>query len=415
MKKITLALTLLTSMSFVFGQNSESVFLQAGYANQSYYHLDNGEVSNVDNNNWDLAFDASGYGSAIRINGMTGTKLFVYPNGDASNWASIDTIGISTWNEITNSDLSWGAGAFNSTIVANDPFDLGWGVYSMITHHINGDSVHVIQLSNGDYKKLHMTKLSSGNYDFKYANLDGSNEVVTTVSKSNYAGKNFGYYSIQNNSALDREPTADSWHLVFTKYITQLYPGMNYGVTGVLTNNGLEVAKAENVDVTNVDHNNFSFVPEINAIGYNWKSFNMGTFSYVIQDSLCYFIKDASNTIWKLELTGFDGSSTGGIHFNVENLSTSTDITAYDNDLLFKVYPNPSQGRQVSILYDIDNLDVNNSVDIYDMNGRIVKSFRLNSNGFNDKRVSLDNFEAGVYLISFINGNELIKKKLILQ
>ena len=89
MKKITLALTLLTSMSFVFGQNSESVFLQAGYANQSYYHLDNGEVSNVDNNNWDLAFDASGYGSAIRINGMTGTKLFVYSNGDASNWAQI--------------------------------------------------------------------------------------------------------------------------------------------------------------------------------------------------------------------------------------------------------------------------------------------------------------------------------------
>ena len=413
MKNFTTTLILFLSIGSIIGQVSDSVFLQSGYTNQSYYHLDNGEVTNVDNTNWDLAFDASGYGSAIRINGMTGTKLYVYPNGDTSAWSTtIDVSGISSWNEISNSDTSWSIGAFNSTILSNDPFDLGWGVYSMITHHINGDSIHVIELSNGSYKKLQMIKLSSGNYDFKYADLDGSNEVITSVSKSNYPGKNFGYYSIQNNTALDREPTSDSWHIVFTKYITELMPGMNYGVTGVLTNNDVEVAKAENVDVNNVDHNGYTFSSQINSIGYNWKSY--GSSGYTIQDSLCFFIKDDLNNIWKLQLTGFEGSSTGGIHFNVENIS-STDITSLENKTIFNIYPNPTQGREISLLYDIDNLEMDNSLNIFDMNGRIVKSTKLYNNGFNEKKISLENFNSGIYLISFTNGKEIIRKKLIVQ
>ena len=410
MKKITLLLTILISINTNFAQNAESVFLQTGYVNQSYYHLDNGEVTNVDNTNWDLAFDASSIGGSIRINGSYGTKLYLF--GDENSWSSVDTVGFS-WNEIINSDTSWSIGAFNSNYNM-DNFDYGWGEYSMISHFISGKTVHIIKFLDGSCKKIQIEKLQSGTYHFKYANLDGSNEVETTVSKSDYTGKNFGYYSIQNNSEIDREPTADSWHLVFTKYIKQLSPTYSMGVTGVLTNNGLEVAKAENVDVANADHNNFTFENTINTIGYNWKN-HQGMGVYTIVDDLCYFIKDNSDNIWKLEFTGFDGSSTGGIHFNVENLTTATEIATYENDLLFRVYPNPSQGRQVSILYDIDNLDLNNSVDIYDMNGRIVKSFRLISNGFNDKRISLDNFEAGVYLISFKNGNEVVKRKLIVQ
>ena len=80
--------------------------------------------------------------------------------------------------------------------------------------------MHIIKLSNGDYKKLQMIKLSSGVYDFKYANIDGSNEVITNVSKSNYTSKNFGYYSLTNETELDREPDSDSWHILFTKYVS---------------------------------------------------------------------------------------------------------------------------------------------------------------------------------------------------
>jgi hypothetical protein len=79
MKK-SLLILIITLISFTYSaQVYDSVFLQSGYTNQSYYNLNSGEVANVDNENWDLAFSLSAYGSSIRINGKTGTELYVYP------------------------------------------------------------------------------------------------------------------------------------------------------------------------------------------------------------------------------------------------------------------------------------------------------------------------------------------------
>ena len=194
MKKSLLILTI-TLISFTYSaQVYDSVFLQSGYTNQSYYNLNSGEVANVDNENWDLAFSLSAYGSSIRINGKTGTELYVYPNGDTSSWSSVDISGIASWTKLYDSDTSWSLGAFDASANPGNPLDLGWGVYNTVTHHILGDSLHVIKLSNGDYKKLQVMKLAGGTYEFRYANIDGSNEVNTSVSKSSFTNKNFGYY-----------------------------------------------------------------------------------------------------------------------------------------------------------------------------------------------------------------------------
>ena len=44
------------------------------------------------------------------------------------------------------------------------------------------------------------SKLANDEYTFKYADLDGSNEINSSVSKLNYSDKNFIYYSIDQNS-----------------------------------------------------------------------------------------------------------------------------------------------------------------------------------------------------------------------
>ena len=403
---------LLISQSF-FSQTNDNISLLPTYANQSFYNLNTGEVANVDNNNWDIAFSAGGYGSAIRINGQSGTLLYTYPNGDISDWNTVDISTIATWNPINNSDTSWGLGAFNVNADPTNGMDLGWGIYSTITHHITGDSINIIQLSNGDYKKLQIIKLSSGNYDFKYANIDGSSEVITSISKSTFTGKNFGYYSIINDIEVDREPLSSEWQILFTKYITQLSPGVTYGVTGVLANNDIQIAKAENIDVANADHSAHSFSANINAIGYNWKSFNMSSFSYDIQDSLCYFIKDDLDNIWKLQLTGFDGSSTGNIYFNVENIQSANMLE--NNDITFTIYPNPSINNEVSVIYDLNNNSNSSEIHITDINGKLVRSYILNNNGFNANKLSLTEFSPGVYVVSLVNGNSIVNKKLIVQ
>ena len=412
--RILYIISLVLLHSFFLAQTNDSVSLNSSCSHQSFYNFNDGEIANVDNTNWDLAFSSGGYGSAIRINSQAGVELYVYPNGDINDWNSVDITNISNWPSIINSDTTWSIGAFNATSDPTNSLDLGWGVYSTITHHITGDSLHIIKLSNGDYKKLQMIKLSSGNYEFKYANIDGTNEVVTSVSKSNYTSKNFGYYSITNNNELDREPNSSSWHILFTKYVTEIYPGMNYGVTGVLTNKNIEVAKAENVDLTNVSHSGYSFSSKINTIGYDWKSYNMNSFSYDITDSLCFFVKDDQGSIWKLQLTGFEGNSTGNIHFNVENILSASDNITDKN--IFAIYPNPTTSKEIKIIYDINHRTSSlNKVKFFDINGKLVKSLKLGNNGFNERNVNLYDLKSGVYFVSLITDEKSFQQKLIIQ
>ena len=414
MKKILLTYSLILLFLCSYSQNSDSVILNSSYTNQSFYNLNDGEIANIDNTNWDLAFSSSGYGSAIRINAQAGVELFVYPNGDINDWNSVDITNINNWSSIINSDTTWTIGAFNATSDPTNSLDLGWGVYSTITHHITGDSIHIIKLSNGDYKKLQMIKLSSGVYDFKYANIDGSNEVTTNVSKSNYTSKNFGYYSLTNEAELDREPDSDSWHILFTKYVSEIYPGTNYAVTGVLTNKDIEVAKAEGVDISNVNYNSYSFSSQINTIGYNWKSYNMSSFSYDIVDSLCFFIKDDFGSIWKLQLTGFEGSSSGKINFNVENILSASDDVLDKN--VFAIYPNPTKSKEIKIIYDLNySTSSLNKFDFYDLNGKLVKSLKLANNGFFERDVNLYDLKSGIYFVSLITDEKSFQQKLIIQ
>lgn len=414
MKKILLTYSLILLFLCSYSQNSDSVILNSSYTNQSFYNLNDGEIANIDNTNWDLAFSSSGYGSAIRINAQAGVELFVYPNGDINDWNSVDITNINNWSSIINSDTTWTIGAFNATSDPTNSLDLGWGVYSTITHHITGDSIHIIKLSNGDYKKLQMIKLSSGVYDFKYANIDGSNEVTTNVSKSNYTSKNFGYYSLTNEAELDREPDSDSWHILFTKYVSEIYPGTNYAVTGVLTNKDIEVAKAEGVDISNANYNSYSFSSQINTIGYNWKSYNMSSFSYEIVDSLCFFIKDDFGSIWKLQLTGFEGSSSGKINFNIENILSASDNVLDKN--VFAIYPNPTKSKEIKIIYDLNyNTSSLNKFEFYDLNGKLVKSLKLANNGFFERDVNLYDLKSGIYFVSLITDEKSFQQKLIIQ
>ena len=77
---------------------SNQVSLNSGYENQSYYSLENGEILNIANNNWDLAFSTDAYSANIRINDGKGVELYTYTNGDTSAWSSINN---STPNNIS--------------------------------------------------------------------------------------------------------------------------------------------------------------------------------------------------------------------------------------------------------------------------------------------------------------------------
>lgn len=391
----------------------DTVSLSASYNNQKWYSLQNDDQGTSPKNNWDIAFECGGQGYSILINSAVGTMLWTYPDADTSGWTSLDTSGIAGWTAQWNSETDWSTGAFNANYTA-DPNDLGWGIYSMFTHYVTGDSLYVIKLANGSYKKLWVRQLASSAYYFTYANIDGSNSQDVTLMKSTYSGKNFGYYSIINSTALDREPISNDWDLSFQQYTTFL--PSPYTVTGVLSNYEVEVAKAENInDVsTYVDWANHPFYSDINTIGYNWKAFSGGV--WTLQDSLIYFVKTANGDIWKMIFTGFGGSSNGNFILSKEKLSAIGIDEVKNSDFSLAVYPNPSNSGQVTIIYDITAESNKCELEIIDMSGKIIESKNLML-GDELKTISLNTsiYKSGIYIVRITTDQKSIQQKLIIQ
>ena len=409
MKRNLLLIAAFITGGYAFAQVTDTVSMGAGYGNENYYTLNNGNEVAVVRNDWDLAFASDGVGfgsSSIRINGPMGVELYKY-SSSIGDWSTVDTTGFA-WgaNQLVDSEESWTVGAFENTTPVS-AFDLGWGTYSTVTHIVTGDRIFILKLSNGDYKKMIVNSLISGVYSFQYADLNGSNLVNTTITKSNYSGKNFGYYSIQNTASLDREPVSSSWDLLFTKYITDL--GIYYGVTGVVANVGVEVAQVYPVnDVNTESHLGQSYTTNITTIGYDWKQY---TGTYVIEDSLVYFVEVPNADIYRIIFTGFGGSSTGDFIFTKELVGTVGIEEDVEESEILSVYPNP-----VSDIVNVTFIGSNNTqISIYDVTGKQVFEKNSSNTGLTQEKIDVSNLKKGIYFLMLTTAKNKSTQKIIVQ
>ncbi len=400
MKKLLLSTSLLLGCTFGNAQSvTDTVYIGAGYANQTWYSLPNDEQGHAPNAEWHLAFDVTGFGSTVLINSVAGLNIWTYPSSGISGWSSVDTTGLSSWSMRYNSDTSWSYGALGRYLNSSNPYDVGWGEYNMTTHQIVGDSIYIVKTPAGAFKKFAITSLNSGIYNFKYANLDGSGLMTKTLDKSNFANKNFGYFSFSTDTSFNREPDNTNWDLLFTQY-TGFIP-QAYTLTGVLTNKGMTVAKCSNIigKDTFVTWGAGTYMPEINTIGYDWKHFN-GT-SYTIQDSLVYFVARTNGEIWKMIFTGYTGSTNGGFIFSKEKLYTPTSVANVNElNVGLAVYPNPTVGGRTNLV--INALENSNgmNVTITDLKGSVIFSQTMEgTTGLHQIALNTTTWAQGMYVV----------------
>ena len=375
-------------------QNTVTVSTAAGNAEQVWYSLQNGEVATAALADWDLAFEIAGFTASIRVNTQKGMRVFKAPYA-VQDWASLDTTGmLATWKEVHDSDTSWSHGALNDGLTSNE-FDLGWGVYNQVTHIVAGDSVFVLQLANGDWKKLRIDGLATGTYAFTWANVDGSDEQSGSLNKGAFMGKNFGYYSFANG-VVDLEPLSADWDLVFTKFIG--YVPSAYPVAGVLQNKDVPALQIDGVPTDQADWTSAPFDSVINVIGSDWKTFNMQTFQYEYPADRTYFVKDRSGNVWKLIFTEYGGSANGDMTFTQELVSaTGVDELTADRGV-DTVYPMPVQNGLANLVLDVPvrQLDVT----VHDLGGRVVRQERLGGlDGLVQRTIDLAGAPAGLYVM----------------
>jgi len=387
------------------------------YPNQVWYSLANDEQGRADRTEWDIAFDLKSFYSGVQLNHPAGVTLWKYPKNDLGNgWSTVDTAGLSTWTAHYNSDTNWALGAIGVASNLNNS-NLDWGVYNGTTHVVTGDSMFIIRLGNGAFKKFAIESLIGGVYTFKYADLNGTNPQTAKIDKASYTDKNFAYFNLTTNKAMDREPAAANWDLVFTQYSANL--GIWYPVTGVLQNRGVQAVRVSKLNdlATNVDYASKTFRSEINTLGYNWKSLSGST--YKVNDSELHFVRTAAGDIWKVVFTGFGGASTGNFIFTRQKLYTrpvTTGIGQTAAPFAFVVYPNPSSGNDVQLIADLTGNTASVQIDITDMSGRAVRQMNAGAiGGLQRIAVPAAGLAPGNYFVRMHSGPGVATQRLVIR
>ena len=388
MKTFTLLFLTLTlslsgfSQSFKSGDGinaMDSVVMGPGYANDIYYSFEDGVIATVDRTNWDIGIHTSIMSASIITNGAALVDLYTYPNSDTAGWATVDTNGMySSWPILYDSEEYWEDGAFNRNATGHP--DYGWGKYNMATHNVVGDSIYLLKTLDGTIKKIWIQyKQSSANtYYMRQANLDGSDDHVVELAINPYNNKNFVYYDFAADDFVNREPDTATWDILFTKYIAIQPNGDPYPVVGVLNNFEVYANEFYPVAPDFIDYMSMPFDSTKSPIGWEWKSFDMGTFTWTIADSTAFFVNTQKDNVYKLVFTKFEGSETGNIVFSKEPMGSSSifEFTPV-NDAI--VYPNP-----VTDQFTIDfgkEIEGDVTLNIFDITGKQVYSVERIVNG----------------------------------
>ena len=413
MKKLILSATLaIIGLVAQSQQTAVNLSMGSSYTDEVYYKLSTAETNIYTAASWDIAFlRVSNQNIGIRINDGIGIQVFEAAN-TAAAFNNIDIANEASWTSLYNDDTHWDNGAFMQGSAS-----YGWGEYNPATHHVQGTIVFVLKYADGTYRKF-INEDYFGGYTFKYATWNGSawvGESTVTISNNENPTKRYNYYSFKNNTKIIAEPDFNSWDFVFRKYNTFLDPpGENYVVTGTLQNLNISIAKNEEPNgIPNL--NGLDYLSKTNTIGHDWKSFDGA--GYSINSDMAYYIKYNENTVYRLVFSAFEGSSTGNLSFNFEDVSDLLGLEEISEGITFGIYPNPSTDKIINVIYDLKNTESSeNNIDIYDLQGGLVFSNLLDSNsGFFNKMLDLSALQSGLYIINLKSGKNTVSKKLILN
>jgi hypothetical protein len=282
---------------------TDTIPLSYNYKFQVCFDLDSGIIvsQNVKTES-DLGFECSPLGWKIILNTadfMKAADMGVVPFGQVHDTAHL------TW-KFDKSD--------------GNPDSLAFGIWYQV---LNGDTVsnnHVYAIDRGfdenanplGFYQVIFDSLASGRYYFRFAPINGGNIFSGVVVKDGTV--NYIYYSFSSGGSTKHlEPSKDKYDLLFTQYTTLLYTDTGepypYLVTGVLTNrNNVEVATDtihEFSTITLSQSSQLPFSKALDAIGYEWKSYNFESGAYTVNSSKTYIIRNNAGLCFKLRFVGF--------------------------------------------------------------------------------------------------------------
>ena len=265
-------------------------------------------ISSSPNGAWDLCFESSAQGWHIREN--SSNFIEIYPT-DTNNFKADFTA--NRYKNITG--LEW---SFDKSNGNPDSTAIGNWVNTTVKQFVYTGQVYLAGHWNGSasvpLKKIVFTMVNDTSYQFRYANLDGTDSMQITIKKDTSC--NNSYFSITQGSQVIIEPKRFTWDILFTQYIASLPDNrvfIPYPVRGVLLNPNHVTVSLDSVQTfASISFNNISgmkFSTATDFIGYNWKSVtinyqaNTGTYSLI--STYNYIAHDVAGNYYKFKFLSF--------------------------------------------------------------------------------------------------------------
>lgn len=275
---------------------SATVDMNADYRYQIYYDLEtNTVVGQVPKTAWDLGFETDANGFHVIVN--SAKAMYAFNTGDTAFVSLTDTSGFAAgkmWDAIS--------GNLDSTAIRNWTTD----------HHTYiVDRGYSETGQHQGFRKVRFENVNASEYTVRFANMNGTGEVMMSVPKD--SAYNFTFLSFANGGQLvNVEPPKRDWDLVFTQYIHIFFnPTEPYLVTGCLLNRFNTTAVLDSTtdyaDISFSSLGNYTLIPAINVIGYDWKAWN-GT-AYITYPEMVYIIHDQHGYYYKLHFVDFYNAS----------------------------------------------------------------------------------------------------------
>lgn len=432
MRKILFAALLLSLNFSLLAQTADSLSMLPGNVVDVYYNLATGQKDTVRNNNWHLAFAVrkalpplrTMQAATVRINDGRGVELFKAP--PSMTWNSFDSSNWNTWPQGFNSDTSWDVGAFNEDHNMSNPFDYGWGVYSMSSKDVTGSRMYVVSITvTGQPKVLKKLLIQKIAYDtmwvFTFANLNNTDSTTMTIKKSDFNGKLFAYVNLNSKTIIDREPASNSWDLLFTRYktlVTMFGQTIKYPVMGVLHNPNHLTAEYYAPDAHTFTPDTSLFLnSSISEMGWDWKVITTTPGAWPIRDSLSYVVKTGDNKYYRMYFTGyFADAQLQYVTFNKTFFSILTSTPGViANQVSLNVYPNPVSGSLNLELQSEASLG-DLSITLCDMSGKTIQteSYSKVKHVF-QTQLDLSALKPGLYFVKTESSLGSATRKIIIQ
>ena len=285
------------------------------YETQVYFSFSSDSVVATNKiTDWDIAFSCLPNTYVISLNNAKSMRVYNTHKTDFAEVSSADTVGFD--------DYSWNydnpSGYLDSTAIGY------WWKGLEIT---SKEEIYIVDLGidgrsrRQGMKKLKIMKLENSTYYIQFAEIDGTD--IQTMEIPINPAKNFIQVSLKKGTIPDLEPISARWDICFTKYTEKLYTGevgedstalfLWYGVTGPLLNRAHSSAIYMSADtlIENVQYESIQdsvFNTNINAIGHEWKWFDLNEGAYIVLPFRIYVVKTLTG-YYKMHFVSFYDAS----------------------------------------------------------------------------------------------------------